>query len=179
MLYSVLFFKEKVKKEDLAVVLCTLVGITLFFFDKLDAGNILGNIVAILSGVLMAGMFVAVGTIEAESRYSTILIAQTFTFLVGVPFMIATKPVLTSTALISVIILGVFQLGVSYILYVKASVVCAPLACCLISALEPLLNPVWVLIFDGEKPGVFALIGAVIVIVSITAWSIAKEKVRS
>ena len=175
MLYSALFFHEKIRKEDLAVVLCTLGGITLFFFDKLDAGKISGNLVAILSGVLMAGMFVAVGRIEAESRFSTILIAQIFTFLVGVPFMLTTKPVLTSTAVISIFILGVFQLGISYILYVKASVACTPLACCLISALEPLLNPVWVFLFDGEKPGLFALIGAAVVIVSITVWSVVKE----
>jgi drug/metabolite transporter (DMT)-like permease len=46
------------------------------------------------------------------------------------------------------------------------------LACCLLGAVEPLLNPVWVLIFDGERPGVFALIGGVIVIVSVTVWCI-------
>ena len=43
---------------------------------------------------------------------------------------------------------------------------------CLLGAVEPLLNPVWVLIFYGEKPGVFALIGGVVVIVTITVWCI-------
>ena len=76
----------------------------------------------------------------------------------------------------SILILGVFQLGISYVLYVKASQYCPPLACCLLGALEPLLNPVWVLIFDGERPGVFALIGGVIVIVSITVWTIFGNK---
>ena len=38
--------------------------------------------------------------------------------------------------------------------------------------LEPLLNPVWVLIFDGERPGVFALLGGVIVIAAVTAWCV-------
>ena len=55
--------------------------------------------------------------------------------------------------------LGVLQLGISYILYVKASQLCPPLACSLLSAAEPLLNPLWVMIFDGERPGTFALIG--------------------
>ena len=68
--------------------------------------------------------------------------------------------------------LGVFQLGISYILYVESSKYCPPLACCLLGAAEPLLNPVWVLIFDGERPGVFALIGGVIVVVSITLWCV-------
>jgi len=34
------------------------------------------------------------------------------------------------------------------------------------------LNPVWVFLFDGERPGIFALVGAVIVVVSITVWCI-------
>ena len=38
------------------------------------------------------------------------------------------------------------------------------------------LNPVWVFLFDGEAPGLFALFGGVIVIVSITCWTIFKDK---
>ena len=48
----------------------------------------------------------------------------------------------------------------------------AALACCLLGAVEPLLNPVWVMIFDGETPGIFALIGGIIVIVAVTAWCV-------
>lgn len=175
-LFSAVFLKEKIKKSDIAVVLFTLAGIMLFFFDELGTGYILGNCIGILAGMFMAGMFVAIGNIEGDSRFSVILIGQIFTFLVGVPFMVLTKPVFTPTALVSIIILGVFQLGISYILYVKASMYVSPLACCLISALEPLLNPVWVMIFDGETPGIFALIGAVIVITSITVWSVMKNR---
>ena len=174
--FSAVFLKEKIKKNDLTVVLLTLLGISLFFFDRLRPGYILGNIVAIAAGAFMAGMFIAVGNTEGDSRFSTVLIGQIFTFLVGLPFIIATKPDFSFTPVISVLILGVFQLGISYILYVKASMVCSPLSCCLIGALEPLLNPVWVLIFDGEKPGIFALIGAVIVVVSITVWTARKGK---
>lgn len=175
-LFSAVFLKEKIRKNDIAVVLLTLMGIALFFFDELGTGYILGNLVAILSGMFMAGMFVVVGNIEGDSRFSAILIGQTFTFLVGIPFLIATKPVFTPLAVGSVVILGIFQLGISYILYVKASMQVSPLTCCLISALEPLLNPVWVMLFDGETPGVFALIGAIIVVTSITVWSVMKNR---
>jgi drug/metabolite transporter (DMT)-like permease len=45
--------------------------------------------------------------------------------------------------------------------------------CSLIGAVEPLLNPVWVFIFDGEHPGPWALVGGIIVIVTITCWCMA------
>ena len=171
-IYSALFFGKKVRKQDLAAVLATLAGISLFFLDQLKPGYLLGNFVAIGAGMFMAGMYVSVGEIEEEERFSGILNGQALTFLVGLPFFIATKPVLTPTAILAVLALGVFQLGLSYVLYVKACRYCPPLACCLLGAVEPLLNPVWVFLFDGERPGVFALIGAVVVIVSITVWSI-------
>ena len=170
-IYSAVLFGKKPKKQDLAVVLFTLLGISLFFLDQLKPGYLIGNFVAIGAGMFMAGMYVAVGEIEEEERFSGILNGQALTFLVGLPFFIVTKPIITPSAIAALLTLGVFQLGLSYVLYVKASKYCPALACCLLGAIEPLLNPVWVFLFNGERPGIFALIGAVVVIASITVWS--------
>jgi len=178
-IYSALFFGRVPRKQDVAVVLATLFGISLFFFDQLKPGYLLGNFVAIGAGMFMAGMYVSVGEIEEEERFSGILNGQALTFLVGFPVFLATKPPITATAVTALVILGVFQLGLSYVLYVKASKYCPPLACCLLGAVEPLLNPVWVFLFNGEKPGVFALLGAVVVITSITLWSIYGQEAPS
>ena len=175
-IYSALFFHEKIKKSDLAVVLFTLVGIALFFFDQLQGGYILGNCVAILAGMIMAGMFMAIGSLAGEERFSAVLIGQIVAFLAGLPFYFGGKLEFSSIAVLSVLILGVFQLGISYILYAKSADYCPPLACCLLGALEPLLNPVWVFLFDGERPGFFALVGAVIVVGAITIWCANKAK---
>ena len=169
-IFSAIFLKQKIRRMDLITVILTLAGIALFFFDKLETGYVLGNFVAIAAGMFMAGMFMAVGNIEGDARFSSILIGQAFTFLVGLPFVIATKPALNTTTVTAILILGIFQLGTGYILYVKASQHCPPLACCLLGVVEPLLNPVWVAIFDGEMPGIFALVGGIIVVVTITVW---------
>ena len=171
-IFSALILKKRIRRNDALVVSFTLIGIALFFFDQLQPGYILGNFVAIAAGMFMAGMFIAVGELEREQRFSGILIGQSLTFLVGLPFIIATSPEFTLTATASILILGVLQLGISYVLYVESSQYCPPLACSLLGAAEPLLNPVWVLIFDGERPGIFALIGGVIVVASITLWCI-------
>ena len=172
LIYSALFFHRKIRRGDLIVVLVVLGGITLFFFDQLGPSSVAGNFVAIAAGMFMAGMFMTVENLDTESRFSAILIAQTYAFLVGLPVVIATRPVLNPVTILSVLALGVFQIGIAYILYIKASEICPALACCLIGAVEPLLNPVWVMIFDGETPGRYALAGGVIVIVAVTAWCI-------
>ena len=171
-IYEALLYGKKVRKQDLTVVIFTLAGIALFFLDQLEGGYVMGNIVAIVAGMFMAGMYVSVGELPVDQRFSGILNGQLITFCVGLPFFLFSKPEITSMAVASIIILGVFQLGLAYVLYVKSSKYCPPLACCLLGAVEPLLNPIWVFIFDGEKPGLFAFIGGIIVIVSITVWCI-------
>ena len=175
-IFSALFLKEKIKRSDVTVVLFTLVGITLFFLDRIEGGYVLGNCVAILAGMVMAGMFMTIGKLEGAERFSAVLIGQIFAFAVGLPFCFVRPLELSAVPLLSVLVLGVFQLGISYILYAKSADYCPPLACCLLGALEPLLNPVWVFLFNGERPGPFALVGAVIVIGAITVWCVVGAK---
>ena len=170
--FTAILKKTRIRKQDMLVVIFTLLGIALCFLDKLQSGYIAGNLVAVAAGMFMAGMFMTVGDLEGEQRFSGILTGQMLTFLIGLPFVIATKPVFSGTAVLSVLILGIFQLGISYILYIKSSEYCPPLACCLLGAVEPLLNPVWVMLFDGETPGILSLAGGIVVIVSITLWCI-------
>lgn len=169
-LLSAVFLKKRMRLRDVVTVILTLGGITLVFLDKLEGGYLLGNLVAILAGLLMAGMYVSVGEMEENSRFSSIILGQFITFLIGLPLVIYTRPVFTTVTVLSILALGVLQLGISYILYIHASINCPPLACCLLGGLEPLLNPVWVMLFDGETPGILALVGGIAVVVTITVW---------
>ena len=175
-IFSALSFGQRFKRRDFIAVICTFIGIGMFFLDQLSEGYLLGNFVAIFAGACLGGMFIAMGKAETQERFSAMLIGQAVAFIFGLPFILTTKPEFSALPVLYIIILGVLQLGIPYILYGRAAEHCPPLACSLLGAVEPLLNPVWVLIFDGEKPGLFALIGGVIVIASVTAWCIAGSK---
>lgn len=175
---SALFLKKRVHTKDIAVVAVTLAGIVLFFFDQLSPGNILGNIFGILAGVFLAIMFVAVGCGGEDDsvRMTGILIAHSLTALIGIPIGIMQTGSAVPMEFLWILILGVFQLGIPYVLYAVASKNCPPLACSLIGMLEPLFNPVWVFLFAGEMPGFYALTGAVIIIAAVSWWCIADSK---
>lgn len=175
-LFSALLFHKKIEKKDIIAVVVTFGGIAMFFLDKLEPGYLLGNIVGIVAGMFMAGMYMAMDGVRGEEKFSSAFLGQMFAFIAGIPFIIATKPDISGMPILYILLLGVFQLGISYTLYTRASENCPPLACCLLGAVEPLLNPVWVAIFDGERPGIFALIGGVIVICAVTAWCIVSGK---
>lgn len=173
---SAVLFKKKIRRSDMIAVLCTMVGIAMFFLDKLEGGYLAGNFVAILAGAFMACMYMSMGSAQGEERFSAILVGQIVAFLIGLPTVLTSHLTIDAAPILCIVILGVFQLGIPYILYAKASEYCPPLACCLLGAVEPLLNPVWVFLFDGEKPGLYALIGAVIVVASVTIWCALGDK---
>ena len=188
LLLSALLFRQKLVRREIAVVAITMIGMVLFFFDQLSPGNVVGNLLGILAGVFLALMFVMVGAggDNDPTRMSGILIAHAMTVVIGIPLGTAgSAGAITVEGLgpgvqmaplgleiLYVVILGVFQLGIPYVLYAIASKDCPPLACSLIGMLEPLLNPVWVAIFIGEMPGIYALIGACVIIATVTWWCI-------
>jgi drug/metabolite transporter (DMT)-like permease len=78
--------------------------------------------------------------------------------------------------LFGLILLGVFQLGISYILYAEAIKHVTALEGILIPILEPILNPVWVFLVIGETPGNWAVVGGIIVLISVTLRCISALK---
>lgn len=173
-----LIFKQKLRKKEIAVVAITMIGIILFFFDQLSPGNVLGNIFGILAGVFLAIMFVMIGRggDDDSIRMSGILFAHCITTIIGVPAGIPKTGSVNSEEILFLMILGIFQLGIPYVLYAIASKDCPPLACSLIGMLEPLFNPVWVALFIGEMPGLFAIAGGIVIICAVTWWCISENR---
>jgi len=176
MLLSAAIFHQHFRKADVLVVALTFGGIALFFADGLGAGNTNGNLIALASGLTFALYYISLGECSADERMSAVLVGHALTFLVGLPFLLFTNPEITGKSILYICILGIFQLGIPYVLLAHGSGWCPPLVCSLLGALEPLLNPVWVAVFDGERPGILALIGGVIVIVTISLWCVYDAK---
>ncbi|MGI6152095.1 MAG: DMT family transporter [Christensenellales bacterium] len=173
---SAVFLRQRFKFADVLAVVLTLLGIAVFFFDKLTPGQLMGNIVATGAGLTMSLMYLLTGNSDDETRMVGICFAHLFTAAVGVPQALFFPTPFTQTAVLSILALGIFQLGIPYLLYGMASRRCSPLTCSLISVVEPILNPLWVLIFDGEAPGMFALIGGATVVLTVTIWCVWKDR---
>ncbi len=179
LIFSSVFLKQKLSHKDVIAVFFTFVGIALFFFDDMSGGHLAGNIVAIGSGVCLALAYMSIGGGNGNERMSGIFLGNFFTALVGIVALFITKPVIMPKEVLFIIILGVFQLGIPYILLVFASEYCPPLACSLLGALEPLLNPLWVFLLNGEHPGALAFVGAIVVVATITIWCLTKDSAKN
>ena len=165
-LLSAWLLKEKVKLQDWITVLIVMSGMVLFFLDNLSTTGIFGNIIAAMSGISFALFAIFMRMQKDGSPLESILLGNLITAAIGLPFLSHSMP--NASGWICLVILGVVQLGIPYILYSKAIVHVTALEAILIPVIEPLLNPVWVFLMLGEAPGPLALIGGLIVLLAIT-----------
>ncbi len=170
LLYIAFVQKKKLRPLDIAVVPLTILGVALCFIGQIGKGHLIGDIIAIISGMFFAGMFITSEGVSDQTRASGIMQGQFLTAIIGLPVLFATHPAFTAQAIGGILILGVFQIGLAYVLYSIAIKNAPLLTCSLLAVLEPLLNPVWVFLFAGENPGFLSLVGGVIVVVVITIW---------
>ncbi|MFM8456643.1 MAG: DMT family transporter, partial [Ignavibacteria bacterium] len=151
-LFSWMFLKEKVTKIDWLAIIAVIVGMCLFFMDDISTDGMLGNIVAILAGMSFAGLAISLRMQKDESPLESILLGNIVTGLFGFAWLYQSMP-MNQDSMIGLLLLGIVQLGIPYILYAKAIQHVTALESILIPVLEPLLNPLWVFLASGIIPG--------------------------
>ncbi|MDF2521958.1 MAG: rane protein [Clostridia bacterium] len=169
-----IILKEKVASKDIAVIAVTIIGIIMFFADSFAAGGLLGNILAIISGFCFALFVVSSRQQKSESPMETILLGNLITAVVCIPFVVSAQ--YDTKSILGIALLGIVQFGVPYVLYGIAIKHIRALDAVMIAVIEPILNPVWVFLFLGEKPGFWAVLGGAIVMIAITYNSLRTSK---
>ena len=176
LVFSWMFFKEKLLKKDIAVAFFTLFGVALFFADNLSGDKMLGNIVAIGAGASIALAFMIYGHVTQAERLAGMVLGHLLTALVGIGYFLLNPEKVTGTDVFYMGVLGIFQLGIAYVFFCLAVDKISSFACSIIGAIEPLLNPILVMIFVGETPGKYALFGSIVVIGAVTVWCMLDAK---
>jgi drug/metabolite transporter (DMT)-like permease len=169
------FLRERPARTDWISMIVIFSGMLLFFGDKLSTSGLYGNILAVLSGVTMAVMTVALRAQKAGMPAESILIAQLTSVVLGFPLVLRESWTITNWLII--LYLGVFQIGLAFLLFTNAIKHVPAIQATLISTLEPILNPVWVFLFIGEEPGKFALAGGLVVLGGIALSAIGNGRV--
>lgn len=168
---------ERIRRSDWLVIVLTLAGMTLFFRDALSPEGMLGNVVAIASGVTFAALAICMRKQKDGSPVESIVLGNLLGAAIALPFVRGPVPGLESWMLL--VALGVFQLGLSYIAYSAAMKHATAIDAGLVPMLEPILNPIWVLLFYGERPGPNALLGGCVVFGAVglrTALSLLRDR---
>lgn len=165
LIWDSLYRKKAPSKKQIGIVAMAFGGMVLFFLEQLDGGRLLGNVLAIAAGLCFSGVFFLNSLPESSSEDSSML-AFLLSFLISIPFL-GDVANMNGTGLLALAVLGIFQVGLAYVLFSKGSKLTSPVSASLIGLLEALLSPLWVLLFFGEKMGRFALMGAAVILTAV------------
>ena len=176
-LFGAWFLGERATRGDWITIALVLGGMGLFFADSLEVTHLLGNIIAVISGVCFAAMTIAMRRQKDTSAVESIILGNVLAFAVGVWWIIQAPP-LSANGWASLLTLGVVQLGASYWLYARAIKHVTALEAVLIPVIEPILNPVWVLLKLGERPSAWSIAGGLIVLATVTTRAVISVRGR-
>lgn len=167
LLLSPLLLKERASRSELTAAPIFLVGLALFFLDRLQPGQVAGNLVALASGVAFALCILGLRGQNREAQAILVwgnVIASVLTLW---PALSAPAPGPADWAIL--VFLGVVQLGAAYALFQYGLRETKAVEASLLALPEPVLNAVWAFLIVGEVPGPWALVGGAIILLA-TLW---------
>ena len=148
----------------------------LFLYEGLKLNNLAGILLALFSGLAFAATIMLFRKQKDHSAVESVILGSLLGFIVSIPAMWSAGLPSPGTAGV-LVFLGVVQLGIPYLLYMRAIPHVTALEASLIPILEPILNPIWVMLFVCERPTPLSLVGGVIVVGAVT-WR-AVDSIRS
>ena len=165
--------KERARWEHWVAFVFVAGGMVLLFLDKIGGGRLLGNVLALCSGLTFSFCYVLLRKQKDASPLESMLLAHWFTAAIGLAVsLFLPLPVFTWKAAGAIAMLGVFQVGVAAILFSAAIKRITAVSANLIAVIEPVFNPVWVFLALGERPGINAIVGGVIIILAVAGASV-------
>jgi drug/metabolite transporter, DME family len=163
--------KEPFRKADAAAVGVALVGMSLFFVGRLDAGALEGNLVAVLSGVFFGLTVLLLRRDASGDAIPSVIAGNLAAAVIALPFAWG-HLTLDARGVALVLFLGIFQMGISYVLFVKGLKSVPAAEASLLGMLEPMFNPLWAFLGLGERPSAWALLGGAIVLVAVAGRTV-------
>ena len=165
-LLSWLFLRERVGWADIISVGFVFLGMIFFFLDSNSGGSLKGNIVSIFNGITFAGISIFLRLKKDGNPALSMYLGNVISAVAGLPIM--WNAGMPDTISLLFLLLAGLLVAVSYTLYAKASTGLSALETVLIPIIDPVMNPVWVFLFLDERPGALTIVGAAVILVSVT-----------
>lgn len=159
---------ERAQPRDWLCIALAVAGVGMLCCDGFAANNMPGVLAGLASGFSMALMVIFLRREKDGSPVAALLLGNIATAVLGLPFGLSDAGKMPGTREWGILlVLGVLQLGVPYILYGIAIRHVTAIEGILIPLLEPVLNPLWVLLFLDEIPRAWTVAGAGLVLAAM------------
>jgi drug/metabolite transporter (DMT)-like permease len=150
-LFGAWLLNERATRADWLAIGASFLGMALFLYEGLQLNNLAGIFVALASGVFFAALIIMLRKQKGRSPVESIILGNLLGFLISIPAM-ASAGMPSAGSIGALLVLGIVQLGIPYLLYARAIPHVSALEAALLPVIEPILNPIWVMLFIGERP---------------------------
>lgn len=176
LLFEPVLYREKLRGRDIATVAVCVAGMSLFFVGKLRPEDVSGNLAALGSGLCFAFFTLLLRHPRAAdvNRATSVIYGNLLVALVTAPtFFRGTDGAISARDAAIVSFLGIVQIGVAYTLFTRGIARgVRSLDAGIVGYIEPVLNPVWVFLFVGERPAPTALLGGAVILLAVVAHTL-------
>ena len=162
-----LILRERPHWEHWCAMVLVGLGMLLVFSGGLAAASLLGDALALLSGMCFAANSVVLRLNKDNNPADILICSQILCLLFTVPFFFLHPPSFTVHSVACILFMGILQIGAASALFAYGIKRVSAVQAMLISAVEPVLNPIWVLLAIGEKPTVSVLAGGGLIIAAV------------
>ncbi len=157
---------EPTQARDWLFIILALGGMCLFFLDQLTPAGMWGNLLALFSGGCFALLIMAFRAQKGSTPFESVILGNALAALLCLPFMFGSGPSLQGW--LTLVALGTVQLALAYYCYSLGIRQVGALSAVIITTIEPIMNPLWVIWGVGEVPGPWALVGGVLILSAVT-----------
>jgi drug/metabolite transporter (DMT)-like permease len=142
-------------------------GMLLVFSSGLASGSLFGDTLAFVSGICFAANSVVLRWRKNNNPEDILIFSHIICVLFSIPFYFLHPPALTVNNVLCILFMGIFQIGTASALFAFGIKRIPAVQAMLTATIEPVLNPLWVLLVIGEKPGLSVLAGGGIILAAV------------
>ncbi|MBI3922603.1 MAG: DMT family transporter [Armatimonadetes bacterium] len=162
----VLIFKERLDKRTIFALVLGMLGVGTILISSWRPGQREGLIYGVFSAVAFASVTLFQHSIKTGSPFGFSSLYNLMAAALLLPFALG-KLHLSLFALLVVAIMGIFQLALPYVFFIKGLRTVPSTDAALITLLEPVMNPVWVWLIVGETPQAWTIIGGLLILIAL------------
>ena len=179
--FSGLVLRERISRLNGFTLAASMIGVAVIFLGSAGEPDMVGVLLALLSGVLFAAYMINLRRTHAVSPVYLTWINNVVCALMLL-LVVKSQLGLTSMQLGIVAVMGAVQLGLPYFLFSKGLQTVPLQEASLIALIEPVINPLWVVLTVGEIPSFATLAGGGLIVAALAVrylWPLPGESAQA
>ena len=179
LLISVALLHERIARREF-IPLCFAglgVGLILVFELLIQPGSVMGVACGLASGLLYGCVAIFMRLLRGHGAAWLVALPHLVTALAILPWVVAVGIWPTPLQLVVLAAFGILQMGLPYVLFIRALRAITAQEAVAIALIEPMLNPFWVWLLGMETPRWWSVAGSVLILAGLVfryvVWELA------